>query len=377
LKLSIKRIAVVGAGLMGSGITYVSAASGYEVMMMDINDEAVGKGLDRLRSYVESGAKRGKLTDSDAEGLLGRVKTTTSAEAAVGNVDLVIEAVYEDMRVKKDLFKRMDAASDQRTLLASNTSSLSITELGRVTGRPEKVVGMHYFSPVPAMKLLEIVIGEQTGEDTIRAAMAVGEKQGKTTVKAKDSPGFIVNRIRAKLGRECILTYERGIATLREIDAALKEVYGVPMGPFELSDFVGLDVSLGTSTTLYQELGDCFKPPDTLKRLVEADTLGRKTGSGFYEYGEGKESEPEEPKGANPEWLTLRIILPYLREAMIEVEEGIATKEDINKAMILGTNYREGPFDTIERLGLDKIREEMKKLHSEFGDCYSLPKMLQ
>jgi enoyl-CoA hydratase/3-hydroxyacyl-CoA dehydrogenase len=375
--LSIKRIAVVGAGLMGSGITYVSAASGYEVMMMDINDEAVGKGLDRLRSYVESGAKRGKLTDSDAEGLLGRVKTTTSAEAAVGNVDLVIEAVYEDMRVKKDLFKRMDAASDQRTLLASNTSSLSITELGRVTGRPEKVVGMHYFSPVPAMKLLEIVIGEQTGEDTIRAAMAVGEKQGKTTVKAKDSPGFIVNRIRAKLGRECILTYERGIATLREIDAALKEVYGVPMGPFELSDFVGLDVSLGTSTTLYQELGDCFKPPDTLKRLVEADTLGRKTGSGFYEYGEGKESEPEEPKGANPEWLTLRIILPYLREAMIEVEEGIATKEDINKAMILGTNYREGPFDTIERLGLDKIREEMKKLHSEFGDCYSLPKMLQ
>jgi 3-hydroxyacyl-CoA dehydrogenase len=375
--LIIKRIAVVGAGLMGSGITYVSAASGYEVMMMDINDEAVGKGLDRLRSYVESGVRRGKLTDSDAEGLLGRVKTTTSAEAAVGNVDLVIEAVYEDMRVKKDLFKRMDAASDQRTLLASNTSSLSITELGRVTGRPEKVVGMHYFSPVPAMKLLEIVIGEQTGENTIRAAMAVGEKQGKTTVKAKDSPGFIVNRIRAKLGRECILTYERGIATLREIDAALKEVYGVPMGPFELSDFVGLDVSLGTSTTLYQELGDCFKPPDTLKRLVEAGTLGRKTGSGFYEYGEGKESEPEEPKGANPEWLTLRIILPYLREAMIEVEEGIATKEDINKAMILGTNYREGPFDTIERLGLDKIREEMKKLHSEFGDCYSLPKMLQ
>ena len=377
MKLSIKRIAVVGAGLMGTGITYVSAASGYEVIMMDINDEAVGKGMERLRSYVDSGVKRGKLSDSDAEGLLGRVKTTTSAEAAVSNVDLVIEAVYEDMHVKKELFKRMDGAADQRTILASNTSSLSITELGKVTGRPEKVVGMHYFSPVPAMKLLEIVIGEQTGEDTIGAAMAVGEKQGKTTVRAKDSPGFIVNRIRARLGRECILTYERGIATLREIDAALKEVYGVPMGPFELSDFVGLDVSLGTSTTLYQELGNCFKPPDTLKRLVEAGTLGRKTGSGFYEYGEGKESEPEEPKGADPEWLTLRIILPYLREAMIEVEEGVATKEDINKAMILGTNYREGPFDTIERLGLDKIREEMKKLHSDFGDCYSLPRMLQ
>ncbi|MFX1271614.1 MAG: 3-hydroxyacyl-CoA dehydrogenase NAD-binding domain-containing protein [Promethearchaeota archaeon] len=375
--MSIEKIAVIGAGLMGSGISYVSAAAGYEVIMMDINDEAVGKGLDRLRSYVESGVKRGKLTDSDAEGLLGRVKTTTSAEAAVSDVDLVIEAVYENMDVKKELFKRMDAAADQRTILASNTSSLSITELGKATGRPEKVVGMHYFSPVPAMKLLEIVVGEQTGDATISTAMTVGEKQGKNTVKAKDSPGFIVNRIRAKLGRECILTYERGIATLREIDAALKEVYGVPMGPFELSDFVGLDVSMGTSTTLYQELGDCFKPPDTLKRLVEAGTLGRKTGSGFYEYREGMESEPEEPKGVDPEWLTLRIILPYLREAMIEVEEGIATKEDINKAMILGTNYREGPFDTIERLGLDKIREEMKKLHNEFGDCYSLPRMLQ
>ncbi|MHA2141821.1 MAG: 3-hydroxyacyl-CoA dehydrogenase NAD-binding domain-containing protein [Candidatus Thorarchaeota archaeon] len=375
--MRVKKIAVIGAGLMGSGISYVSAASGYDMLMMDIDNEAIGKGMDRLRSYVESGIKRGKLSDSEAEALLGRVKTTTNVDDAVSDVDLVIEAVYENMEVKKDLFKRMDAAASPRTILASNTSSLSISELGKVTGRGEKVIGMHYFSPVPAMKLLEIIIGEQTNEDTISAAIAVGEKQGKTTVKAKDSPGFIVNRIRAKLGRECILTYESGIATLSEIDTALKEQYGVPMGPFELSDFVGLDVSLGTSSTLHGELGDCFKPPETLKRLVEAGTLGRKTGSGFYEYGEDNESVPEEPKGVDPEWLTLRIILPYLREAMIEVEEGIATKEDINKAMILGTNYREGPFDTIERLGLDKIREELKKLHREFGDCYSLPKMLQ
>jgi 3-hydroxyacyl-CoA dehydrogenase len=374
--MNIKKIAVIGAGLMGSGISYVSASSGYDVMMMDINDEAIGKGMDRLRSYVESGVKRGKLSDSEAENLLGRVRITTSVDDAVSDVDLVIEAVYENMDVKKDLFKRMDGAASPHTILASNTSSLSISELGKVTERPDKVVGMHYFSPVPAMKLLEIIIGEQTSEDTISAAIVVGEKQRKTTVKAKDSPGFIVNRIRAKLGKECILTYERGIATLREIDTALKEQYGVPMGPFELSDFVGLDVSLGTFSTLYRELGDCFKPPDTLKRLVEAGTLGRKTGSGFYEYG-NKESIPEEPKGVDPEWLTNRILLPYLREAMIEVEEGIATKEDINKAMILGTNYKEGPFDTIERLGLDKIREELLKLRSEFGDCYSLPKMLQ
>ncbi|MHA2286453.1 MAG: 3-hydroxyacyl-CoA dehydrogenase family protein [Candidatus Thorarchaeota archaeon] len=344
--MNIKRIAVIGAGLMGSGISYVSAWSGYDVTMMDINDEAVGRGMDRLQSYVESGIKRGKLPDSEAKDLLGRIKTTTSVDDAVGDVDLVIEAVYENMDVKKDLFKRMDDAADPRTILASNTSSLSISELGKSTQRADKVIGMHYFSPVPAMKLLEIVIGEKTTEETIKFAIEVGQKQGKTTVKVKDSPGFIVNRIRAKMGRECILTYERGIATLREIDTALKEGYGMPMGPFELSDFVGLDVSFGTFSTLYRELGECFKPPATLKRLVEAGTLGRKTGSGFYEYG-NQESTPEEPKGVD------------------------------NKAMKLGTNFKEGPFDTIERLGLEKIREEMKKLHSEFGNCYSLPKMLQ
>ncbi|MHA2462754.1 MAG: 3-hydroxyacyl-CoA dehydrogenase NAD-binding domain-containing protein [Candidatus Thorarchaeota archaeon] len=364
--MNIKRIAVIGAGLMGSGISYVSAWSGYDVTMMDINDEAVGRGMDRLQSYVESGIKRGKLPDSEAKDLLGRIKTTTSVDDAVGDVDLVIEAVYENMDVKKDLFKRMDDAADPRTILASNTSSLSISELGKSTQRADKVIGMHYFSPVPAMKLLEIVIGEKTTEETIKFAIEVGQKQGKTTVKVKDSPGFIVNRIRAKMGRECILTYERGIATLREIDTALKEGYGMPMGPFELSDFVGLDVSFGTFSTLYRELGECFKPPATLKRLVEAGTLGRKTGSGFYEYG-NQESTPEEPKGVDPEWLTTRIILPYLREAMIEAETGIATKEDINKAMKLGTNFKEGPFDTIERLGLEKIRETV----TAFPKCFS------
>jgi 3-hydroxybutyryl-CoA dehydrogenase len=218
--MNIKRIAVIGAGLMGSGISYVSAWSGYDVTMMDINDEAVGRGMDRLQSYVESGIKRGKLPDSEAKDLLGRIKTTTSVDDAVGDVDLVIEAVYENMDVKKDLFKRMDDAADPRTILASNTSSLSISELGKSTQRADKVIGMHYFSPVPAMKLLEIVIGEKTTEETIKFAIEVGQKQGKTTVKVKDSPGFIVNRIRAKMGRECILTYERGIATLREIDTA-------------------------------------------------------------------------------------------------------------------------------------------------------------
>ncbi|MHA1960910.1 MAG: 3-hydroxyacyl-CoA dehydrogenase NAD-binding domain-containing protein [Candidatus Thorarchaeota archaeon] len=374
--MNVKKIAVIGAGLMGSGISYVSAWSSYDVTMVDVSDEALEGGMERLRSYVESGIKRGKLSDSEAKDLLTRVKTTTSLDEAVSDVDLVIEAIYENMDVKKDLFSRMDGAANARTILASNTSSLSISELGKSTARPTKVIGMHYFSPVPAMKLLEIIVGEQTDEDTIDTAIAVGQSQGKTTVKAKDSPGFIVNRLGAQILRNSVLVIEQGIATAEEIDSAMKEHFKVPMGPLELTDFVGIDVSFNTMTTLYRELGNCFSPPATLSNLVESGTIGRKTGSGFYEYGD-QQSSTENPKGADSAIIALRIIAPYLREAMIEVETGIATEEDIDNAMKLGRNFKEGPFETIERLGRKKVREELRKLQNQFGDCYSLPKMLQ
>jgi 3-hydroxyacyl-CoA dehydrogenase len=374
--MSVKKIAVIGAGLMGSGISYVSAWSKYDVTMVDVDDESLESGMNRLRSYVKSGIERGKLSDSEAEDLLSRIRLTTSLEEAVSDVDLVIEAIYENMEVKKDLFKRMDSAASPRTILASNTSSLSISELGKSTGRPTKVIGMHYFSPVPAMKLLEIIVGEQTTEDTIDTALAVGHSQGKITVRAKDSPGFIVNRLGAQILRNSVLVIEQGIATAGEIDSAMKEHFMVPMGPLELTDFVGIDISFNTMSTLYRELGDCFSPPATLTKLVESGTIGRKTGSGFYEYG-GQQSSSEKPKGADSAVIALRIIVPYLREAMIEVETGIASEEDIDKAMKLGRNFKEGPFETIERLGRKTVREELRKLQNQFGDCYSLPKMLQ
>ncbi|UCE08997.1 MAG: hypothetical protein JSW61_08360 [Candidatus Thorarchaeota archaeon] len=374
--MSVKKIAVIGAGLMGSGISYVSAWSSYDVTMVDVNDEALERGVERLRSYVTSGIKRGKLSDSEAKDLLGRVKTTTNLEEAVSDIDLVIEAVYENMEVKKDLFNRMDSVASPRTILASNTSSLSISELGKSTARPAKVIGMHYFSPVPAMKLLEVVVGEQTSKSTIDTAIAVGHSQGKTTVRAKDSPGFIVNRLGAQILRASVLVFEQGIATAGEIDSAMKEQFGMPMGPLELTDFVGIDVSFSTMTTLYRAFGNCFKPPATLTELVESGTIGRKTGSGFYEYGD-QQPRTEEAKGADPVKIALRIIVPYLREAMIEVETAIAVEEDIDKAMKLGRNFKEGPFETIERLGRDTVRKELRKLQEQFGDCYSPPKMLQ
>ncbi len=374
--MEVKRIAVIGAGLMGSGIAYVSAWNGFEVKMMDIKPEFVERGLDRIRSDVMTGIDKGKMTISEAEGLMARLKTTTDLEEAVRDADLVIEAIFEDMDVKKETFAKVDSLAPPHTVLATNTSSLSIDELASATSRPDKFIGMHYFSPVAAMRLIEIVIGEKTSDETVQTAIEVGKKQGKTPVKAKNSPGFIVNRILMPVLREAILLYEQGLATKEEIDAALTTVARFPAGPFTLGDFVGLDIAYHTMNTLYRELGDCFRPPDTLKQLVDSGALGTKTKKGFYEYG-GTKSETETPKGADPQWIVDRITVPVIREAMVLVDEGIATREDIDLAMKLGANFPAGPFEMAEKYGLDVVRAKIEELHKELGDCYSLPKMLQ
>ncbi len=374
--MEVKRIAVIGAGLMGSGIAYVSAWNGFEVTMMDIKEEFVERGMERIRSDVMTGIDKGKISMSEAEGLIGRLKTTTSLEDAVKDADLVIEAIFENMEVKKETFAEADKHAPPHAILASNTSSLSIDELAAATGRPEKFIGMHYFSPVAAMRLIEIVIGEKTSEETIGAAIAVGKKQGKTPVKAKNSPGFIVNRILMPVLREAILLYEQGVATKEEIDTAMTVHASFPAGPFTLGDFVGLDIAYHAMSTLYRELGECFKPPDTLKQLVDAGAIGTKAKRGFYQYGGAKE-EPEKPKGVDAKWLVDRITIPVIREAMILVDDGIATRDDIDLAMKLGASFPAGPFEMAEKYGMDTVRTKIEELQKEHGDCYSLPKMLQ
>ena len=304
------------------------------------------------------------------------MQALSSVAEGVKDVDLVIEAIFENMDVKKKVFAQADAAAQPHCILASNTSSLSIDEIASATKRPEKVIGMHYFSPVPAMKLLELVLGEKTSPETIACAEKVGKKQGKTTVQAKNSPGFIVNRILMPVMREAILLYEQGVATKEEIDTAMTVHGGMPAGPFALGDFVGLDISYHAMSTLYRELGDCFKPPDTLKNLVDAGEIGTKAKKGFYDYS-GADKEDEPPKGADLEKISLRIGLMSIREAMILVDTGVASKEDIDPAMVLGASYPKGPFAMAEEMGLDKVREELTKLNKESGECYSVPKMLQ
>jgi enoyl-CoA hydratase/3-hydroxyacyl-CoA dehydrogenase len=371
----VNKIAVIGAGLMGAGIAYVSAWNGFNVTVVDIKQEFVDAGMERIRTDVMTGIDKGKISMSDAEGLMSRLSATTNTEEAVKDADLVIEAIFENMDVKKEVFAKIDAAAPAHCILATNTSSLSIDELAESTGRPDKFIGMHYFSPVPAMKLLELVRGEKTSAETIAAAESVGKTQNKKTVIAKNSPGFIVNRLLMPAMREALLMLERGEATKEEIDLAMTSVGKAPAGPFTLGDFVGLDITFNAMSTLYREIGDCFKPPETLKNLVDAGNIGMKSKKGFYSYG-AEEDKPEAPKGADANWIVERINIPAIREAMLLVDDGIASVEDINMAMKLGASWPMGPFEMLDQLGVDKVRDFIKKLHEDLGDCYSVPKYL-
>lgn len=373
--MDVKKIAVIGSGLMGSGIAYVSAWHGFDVTIVDISQELVDKGMERLRNDVMTGIDKGKMSISDAEGLMSRLKGTVDTEAAVKDADLAIEAIFENMDVKKEVFAKIDAVAPPHCILATNTSSLSIDELATATNRSDKFIGMHYFSPVPAMKLLEIVVGEKTADATIAVAKAVGERQGKQTVLAKNSPGFIVNRLLMPVMREAILMLERGEATMEEIDNAMVSIGKAPAGPFALGDFVGLDIAYHAMSTLYREIGDCFKPPETLKNLVDSGAIGMKSKKGFYNY--STEIKPEQPKDANPEWIVERLNMPAIREAMVLVDDGIANKEDIDMAMNLGASWPVGPFEMAEKYGLDRCKEFIGKLETELGECYRVPNYLK
>lgn len=280
----VKKIAVIGCGAMGSGIAYVCAWKGYNVKVNDLSAEYLEKGFDRIRQDIGTGIDKGKLTITEAEAMVSRLTESPDLKEAVEDADLIIEAIFEDMAVKKDLFKKLDEYSPSSAILATNTSTLSISELASVTKRPKKVVGMHFFNPVAAMQLVEIVVGEKTSEETIQAIQDVTQKIEKKWVIAKDSPGFIVNRITAAIIGEGIRLLEQGIASKEDIDKAAVLGLNLPVGPITLADYVGLDVSLNAGMTLYKKLGECYKPSELLKKLVAEKKLGMKSGEGFYKY---------------------------------------------------------------------------------------------
>ena len=282
--MDIKTVLIVGSGAMGSGIAYVSAANGYNVILNDISQEILDKAMDRIRYDVMRGIDKGKLDMKTAEALIGRIKTNPNLEDAAKSFDLMIEAVFENMDVKKEIFKKVDAIAPEHALLASNTSTLSITELASVTNRPEKVLGLHFFNPPAAMKLVEVIKGEQTSDEVIEIGKNFATSVGKTPVVAKDSPGFIVNRILVPVMIEAVRLLEAGVASKEDIDKAMTLGANMPVGPLTLADAVGLDVALAATKTLEAKFGECYSPPKILVDLVEQGHLGMKSGKGFYEY---------------------------------------------------------------------------------------------
>ena len=282
--MGIKKIGVVGAGAMGNGIAQVSAQIGYDVVMRDIEMRFVEGGMKSIERFLSKSVEKGKIDASEKETVIGRIKGTTDMDD-LKDVDFVVEAVIEDLDLKKSVFKELDELCKPDVILASNTSSMSITEIAASTARPDKVCGMHFFNPVPIMRLVEVIRGYSTSDETIVTTTELAQKMGKTTVEVKkDSPGFIVNRIMIPHMIEAIKIVEEGIASIEDVDKAVKNGLNYPMGPFELMDLTGIDIAYFVTQYFFNELNKENKwvAPNLLKTMVRAGKFGKKTGGGWY-----------------------------------------------------------------------------------------------
>lgn len=288
INMEIRKIFVVGSGLMGSGIAQTAIQCGYEVILNDQSKAALERGVTGITKRLERLVEKGKMTAEEKDDCLARLTTSVSVHVA-SNVDLVIEAIYENLEAKQAIFQQLDKICDSRTIFASNTSSISMTSLAAATSRPDRVVGLHFFSPVPVMSLVEIVYGLRTSQETIDIVTEVGKHMGKHPILAKDKPGFIVNRMLLPMLNEAVQVLDEDIGSVEDVDEGMLRGCNHPMGPLALADMIGLDILLEVMETFYIDLGDTkYRPAHLLRKMVAAGYLGRKSGAGFYVYEEGK-----------------------------------------------------------------------------------------
>jgi len=361
----IERVAVLGAGNMGHGITEVAALAGYDVAMRDIEEDLVRDGYEQIEWSLGKLAEKGQISDEEAEATKERIDAVVDLEEAVADADVVIEAVPERMDIKKDVYGDLEAYAPDEAIFATNTSSLSITDLSEVTERPEQFCGMHFFNPPVRMQLVEIITGAHTSEETLAAIEQLAEAFDKSPVRVrKDSPGFIVNRVLVpQMNEACWLVHD-DVATVGEVDATTKFDMGLPMGAFELGDQVGHDVTLHVLEYLHEVLGEAYEPCPLLAEQVDSGDLGKKTGAGFYDYENGGVDIPAD---AGRDDVAERLLAVMANEVGKLVEKDVAPVSDIDEAMQLGAGYPEGPGKRADDHGLASLVERLESVHEETG----------
>ena len=361
-----KKAAVVGSGAMGHSIAELLAMNGHEVTMIDINDELLQKAKEKIKWSLDKFVEKKRIRKEDADAAMARIHTTTSYQEAAKDIDLAIEAVPENMDLKRKVFSALDAAAPLQAILASNTSTLSITEMGKATKRPNKVAGMHFFNPPLMMQLVEVIKGENTNQETINTLFELSKKLGKTPIIVrKDVRGFIVNRILGIVFNEAFWAFQRREATKEGIDSSVKYTGGFPMGWFELADFVGLDIAYEVGRILYEAYGERFKPcEEIIGPLIKEHKFGQKTGTGFYDWTKGR---PRIPFNMLDEYDVERSWAVAANEAAWLIHDDAANPEDIDAGMKLGTFWPSGPCEYADRMGLDVVVNKLKELYTKYN----------
>ncbi len=362
-------VGVAGAGTMGAGVAQLAALAGYETVLFDPQPEALERGLDRVRADLDRGAERDRWSAADAEAAAARVRGAGELED-LGAAEFVVEAAPEDLALKRDLFARLEGACSADSVLATNTSSLSVSAIAVEAARPERICGMHFFNPPALMKLVEVVAGESTAEPALAATVEVAERMGRVPVRCADAPGFIVNRCNRPFALESLRMMGDGIATPAQIDRIVREDGGYRMGPFELMDLIGIDVNYKVARSFFEQRPEPrWEPHPIPERMVAEGRLGRKTGAGFYEYEDGKRIEAAEVEIEDElrRRVLDRLLAQLVNEGCYAADEGVAKPGDIDEAMRLGLNHPRGPFEWLYDLGPERVLATLGALGDELG----------